>query len=389
MSKRNLAISEVTPERETEAEIPPAKRQRLNPSSKTRSVRTPSPPRRDSEERTRIISWNIETPIPFLDLRYTISSTGMSSYLVHPPRRIPENDFLRMLLKEWDWPEFVCLQEVRARPTDKDWMTAMCAAANGVSPLDRDGETDRREDGGPTYTAYWALNVSRRGQRRFGVCTLVAHPWVKRVRRERTVGWDAEGRVHILEFDGWALVNVYALNGSDFPWVDPRMEGDPLAKVLPQKTRNERKREFNMLLLEEIQTMRARGLRPVLIGDFNISLAKVDCYPRLRTQHPHALARKQFNEVFIPQAEVVDVYRAFHGSETAYSWFAKGKPVGSDAARVDYALVDRQLIREKGEGREMGTGYGGKNVGKSDHGIVWLDMCGMNNLGLSEARAQE
>ncbi|EJT97447.1 hypothetical protein DACRYDRAFT_25181 [Dacryopinax primogenitus] len=331
MSKRNLAISE------------------------TRLVRTPttnSKSKRDGEDITCVISWNVETPVPFLDLHHTVSSAGMSSYL------------------EWDWPEFICLQEVRARPSDKDWMMAMCTAANGVSPLDRDGEMERREDGGLTYTAYWVLNVSRCRQRRYGVCTLVAHLWVK---------W----------FDGWELVNVYALNGSDFPWVDPRMEGDLLAKLLPQKTRNERKREFNMLLLEEIKKMRALGLRLVLIGDFNISLAKVDCYPCLRMQYPHALARKQFNEVFIPQAKVVDVYRAFYGSQKAYSWFAKGKPVGSDAARVDYALVDCQLIGEKGEGRVMGTGYGRKNVRTSDHGIVWLDMCGMNNLGLSEARAQE
>ena len=45
----------------------------------------------------------------------------------------------------------------------------------------------------------------------------------------------------------------------------------------------------------------------VLIGDFNISLTKQDCLPRLRTEYPHSLARKEFNEKFIPGLKVVDI----------------------------------------------------------------------------------
>ncbi|KZO96267.1 DNase I-like protein [Calocera viscosa TUFC12733] len=413
MPKRSLAIVEVTPERKLEPSS--SKRQKPNPSStsadspSTSTARAPSAhpaPRHSNstgtpsiskpkskhegaqgvfakdDDITRIISWNVETPVPFLDLRETKSSAMLSSYLKAPPQNSsPKHSFLRSLLKEWKWPDFVCLQEVRARPTDTDWMEAMDAAANGVSRVQREEGEGTRQDGGPTYTAYWALNVSTRGQRRFGVCTLVSHAWASRIRRERTVDWDAEGRVHILEMDGWALVNVYALNGSDHPWNDPRLERDPLASALPQKTRNERKRDFNMLLLREVQEMQTRGLRPVLIGDFNISLTKLDCYPRLRTEAPHGLARKQFNEMFIPQAGLVDVYRHVHGEKKAFSWFAKGKPLGKDCARVDYALVDRRLV--DGEGREervVETGYGGRSEGKSDHGIVWLDLRGMKDL---------
>jgi len=411
MPKRDLAIVEVTPERELEP--PPSKRRRVSLSGMCSS----SPPvgsatsvakiafsganesaalpvsksalnggatheRPPGSDITRIISWNVETPVPFLDLTSSQSSVSLSNYLNAARKVRPEHAFLRALLKEWEWPDFVCVQEVRARPGDGGWREAMRAAANGISPLDKLAGEERRGDGGPTYTAYWALNISKRGQRRFGVCTLVSHSWVPRIRKERTVEWDAEGRVHILEFGGWALVNVYALNGSDYAWVDPHSEGDTLAAALPQKTRNERKREFNMLLLEEVKTMRFRGLRPVLIGDFNISLAKLDCYPRLRTEAPHALARKAFNERFLRDTGVVDVFRHVHGETKAYSWFAKGKPAGKDAARVDYALVDNGLVKdgEEGEGTVVGTGYGGKNEGKSDHGIVWLDLRGMADL---------
>ena len=84
-------------------------------------------------------------------------------------------------------------------------------------------------------------------------------------------------------------------------------------------TRNERKRDFNRLLQTELQKMREQGLRLICIGDFNISLEKRDCYPRLRTEEPHAQARKEFNEHFIPPLDVVDVFREVHGDKRSYS----------------------------------------------------------------------
>ncbi|PSS05424.1 hypothetical protein PHLCEN_2v3913 [Hermanssonia centrifuga] len=169
---------------------------------------------------------------------------------------------------------------------------------------------------------------------------------------------------------GWALVNVYALNGSEYMWKDPAGNGLP-------KTRNERKREFNRLLLKECQDMQSRGLRIVLIGDFNISLAKPDCFPRLRTEYPHALARKEFNEKFMPGANVVDIFRHLHGDKRSFSWFAKGKPQGQDCARVDYALVERTLVD-----RVAGIEYleDPKERAHSDHAPVLLTLLNMLDL---------
>ena len=187
----------------------------------------------------------------------------------------------------------------------------------------------------PQYTMYHSLNRATRGQRHFGVATFVRDPSSIAVARE--VDWDAEGRIHILEMKaGWALVNVYGLNGSEFMWRDP-------LGIAALKTRNERKRDFNRLLMEECIAMQQRGLRLVLIGDFNISLTKMDCHPRLRIEYPHGLARKEFTEQFIPTVGVVDIFRELYPDVKAYSWFAKGKPRGADCARVDYALVENSL----------------------------------------------
>lgn len=326
-------------------------------------------PRTDSSSQpihnlTKILSWNVETPVPFLSLpaRKTASSS-MPAYKPNPTH-------LRSLLARHNFPDFLCLQEVRARHTDADWVAALRDAVNGRGLA---------RDGGPTYTMYTSLNRAVRGPRHFGVATFARDAGAVAAARE--VPWDAEGRVVILEMRaGWALVNVYALNGSEYAWRDPRGGGDG---GLP-KTRNERKREFNRLLMRECQAMQARGLRVVLIGDFNISLAKQDCVPRLRTEYPHALARKEFNEKFIPGLDVVDVFREVHGERKAFSWFARGKKQGEDCARVDYALVERKLLD-----RVVETEYleDPKERAHSDHAPVLLVLKDMDKLdGASEVK---
>ena len=83
---------------------------------------------------------------------------------------------------------------------------------------------------------------------------------------------------------------------------------DPLGQATP-KTRNERKREFNRLLMQECMGLQCRKLRVVLVGNFKVSLGRRDCHPRLRTQYPHGLARAEFTGQFMPGVDMVDVFR--------------------------------------------------------------------------------
>ncbi|KAI0347284.1 DNase I-like protein [Trametopsis cervina] len=299
--------------------------------------------------RTTILSWNVETPVPFL----TLPAKKIGSSTSHARAR-PMH--LRELLARDNYPDYLCLQEVRARQSDADWLVDLKDAVNG-----------RTRDDGPKYTPYTSLSRSTHGPRHFGVITYAKDP--ESVSTYREVDWDSEGRVVILEMkSGWALVNVYALNGSEYMWKDPTGVNLP-------KTRNERKREFNRLLLKECRAMQTRGLRLVLIGDFNISLEKEDCHPCLRAEYPHTLARKEFNEKFIPGINVVDIFRDRHGDRRAYSWFAKGKPQGTDCARVDYALVERSLV-EKVE--EIEYLEDPSERAHSDHAPILLVLRDMN-----------
>ncbi len=98
--------------------------------------------------------------------------------------------------------------------------------------------------------------------------------------------------------------------------------------------------------MQEVQRQRQRtsGKPCLLIGDFNISLKALDCHPRLRTEHPHDVARAHFKEKIIPGMGVADIYRQLHGNTKAYSWFAVGKPYRTDCARVDFALLSESAV---------------------------------------------
>jgi exonuclease III len=91
--------------------------------------------------------------------------------------------------------------------------------------------------------------------------------------------------------------------------------------------------------------LRGRGLALILAGDWNVSQTKQDTFPRLRTEEPHALARRLFAEEFVAALDLVDVYRQLHPEERAYTWFnRRARPGRLDAARVDFILMSRQLI---------------------------------------------
>ena len=49
--------------------------------------------------------------------------------------------------------------------------------------------------------------------------------------------------------------------------------------------------------------------------------------------------------MFLPSLDVVDVFRELHPEAKKYTWFAKHAR-GLDAARVDFALVSRELVRD-------------------------------------------
>ncbi|WP_156041255.1 exodeoxyribonuclease III [Chondromyces apiculatus] len=231
---------------------------------------------------------------------------------------------LTAVLEAFGGPEILCLQEIRLRPRDEALVARMQEAL-------------------PGYACHFALcddpkNVTFRGGRMYGVAT-----YVKRSLGEAkaaTFPWDREGRavVTAIEALGLAVVNVYAVNGTSKAYWDHelgRHEGD----------RHAFKRRFLTRLMEACLELLDLGVELVLTGDWNVSRTKNDTFPRLRTEEPHALARAQLNEVFMPTLGAVDIFRHLHPEARKYTWFNRQAPPGRlDAARVDYALVSEDLV---------------------------------------------
>jgi exodeoxyribonuclease-3 len=252
-----------------------------------------------------ILSWNIENLAP------------------HLVEGAPEP--LASILARLGSPEIVCLQEIRIRPEDQRLIERMRAAL-------------------PGFVCHFALcrdktNVTFRGGRMYGVATYVSTR-LRVAAAPATFDWDREGRAVVTELEGRgiAIVNVYAVNGTSKPYWDHdlgRYEGD----------RHAFKRRYNDRLMRACEGLRARGLELVLIGDWNVSRTELDTFPRLRTEEPHALARRLFNETFMPALGAVDVFRRLHPEERKYTWFNRQAPPGKlDAARVDFALVTEGLL---------------------------------------------
>jgi exodeoxyribonuclease-3 len=265
-----------------------------------------------SEPRTlRIVSWNVESLTPLLGI-----SASRNSNVATPS--------LHDVFDAFGRPDVLCLQEVRIRPQDPPAIEAMTRAlpSHGCgSSLCSD-----------------PINAKFRGGRTYGVVSYVARElqplWLPRP------SWDREGRLVAFALPQYKVViaNLYAVNGTDKPYFDHD-------KDQYDRDRHVFKRTFQALLLDHFAAIHREGFELLLIGDWNVARTAADVTPRLRTEPPHAAARRMLNDEFIPSLDVVDVFRELHPDARSYTWFnrfARGRQL--DAARVDYALLSRSLL---------------------------------------------
>jgi exodeoxyribonuclease III len=247
----------------------------------------------------RLVSWNVENLARWLDLG--------SSFADHVARL--------------GAPQVLCLQEVRIRAHDALGIPRMRALV-------------------PGYTCTFSLcndprNVKFRGGRAYGVATYVHESMGDA--RELRPAWDREGRVvaTILPAQGLAIVNLYAVNGTDKPYLDP-ITGEP------RGDRHDHKRRFQDQLFAFAAELREQH-DVVLAGDWNVSRAAIDVTPRLRTEEPHRTARAQLDQ-HLSAGGWIDVFRHSHPDTRAYSWYGRTRGGRLDAARVDYIVTEAELL---------------------------------------------
>ncbi|MCJ1475499.1 hypothetical protein MMC13_004162 [Lambiella insularis] len=319
---------------QSDTAIPPPAHAPLAPTLPSRPIPPFLPPH------LRIFSWNINGIAPFL--QPTISSFFPRAALPRSPRSRdsspPPAPSLRACLQRWQWPQLVCLQEVKSARRDTATQHAVrhaVQAPRGVPP----GE-ERQWD----YTAHFGLprdrfNARAAGGRVYGVCTLVREDLLAGEEIVKEVAWDLEGRVLVTEVRSRrvAVFNVYAVNGTGNAWRDART-----GAVLG--TRHECKRAFHAELQRECEGYEARGWVVVVAGIMNVARSALDGFPGRRMEKEHVQSRRDFEEKFMGGGEegglgMVDTYRALRVEERKYSYRGRGCEWGRSCDRVDLILL--------------------------------------------------
>ncbi|KAI9681101.1 MAG: hypothetical protein M1817_002383 [Caeruleum heppii] len=361
------------------------------------SITTGSRFRGSNPDDVRIFSWNVNgiTPLLGAHLQKPITSFFKASPNGDQGKNDEESP-LGAFLRRHGFPQVLCLQEVMINPKDERTKRAVTMAANEGSTIPSDSGSDSdtptgfrsdvspaasSEGSNPGYQAFFNLprdkyNARGFGGRLYGVCTLVRNDfWRAYGIRCRPVEWDVEGRVLLMETSlelsprpvsspikgasrivkdsptcKLAILNVYAVNGTDNPYKSPE-SGTIMG------TRHEHKRRFHAALLKDCLALQREGSQFVLAGDFNVSRTPVDSHPYLRTKpEEHVLNRADFNDKFFTGSDglrAVDSFRWLHGhSQRKFTYYPRGKPWGAGCDRVDLIILSRGLVERSSEAGE-------------------------------------
>jgi len=363
---------------------PPAKRRKTAAQASvpiaTRTTREPEPlPPLDADS-IRVFSWNVNGITPFL--QKPITSFFQATKSQGTKDAIPPAS-LRGFLHRHNWPSILFLQEVKIASSDTKTQDAVRTAVN--SRLSSESVVENK---GPTYEAHFILPndpYNARGLRGsgkvYGVCSILRTDLGDKYKvNVRTVDWDKEGRISVVELIAkhakLAIFNIYAVNGTDNPYRDP-------AAGTVRGTRHDRKLEVHRLLMQECMELEKDGWDVLLGGDMNVAPDARDGHPKLRTfPQQHVLNRTDFhNKLFegkskdgkIEGLNGVDVWRKMHGDERRYTYYSRGREWGTSCDRVDYFIAGRRAW-EKGMVKNSGIMDSEAERGPSDHCPIWVDI---------------
>jgi exodeoxyribonuclease-3 len=233
------------------------------------------------------------------------------SWNVNGIRAVVKKGFVDFLKAER--PDILCLQEIKISDSAHRSLMAKEGSARNQEVFDFAG-----------YQEFWHSAI-RPGYS--GTMTLVKDG-IKVLGEEKFLA-DDEGRVQILEFAKFYLVNVYFPNANS------------------ELSRLDFKLRFNDRLLKFLKKLEKN--KPIIIcGDFNVAHEPIDLF------HPKAnegsagytIQERNWMTKFL-QAGFVDTFRAQNPAKVQYSWWsyrmsARERNVGW---RIDYFCVSLYLLK--------------------------------------------
>ncbi|EMD64098.1 hypothetical protein COCSADRAFT_181270 [Bipolaris sorokiniana ND90Pr] len=245
---------------------------------------------------------------------------------------------LRAFLHRHHWLSILFLQEVKIASKDTKTQDAVRTAIN--SPLL--SETSSNTAKGPLYDAYFTLPTDPhnardpRGSRKvYGVGSILRRDLTNTYTGTvRTVDWDREGRVSIVELtcratlSKLAIFNIYAVNSTDCLYRDKR-------SGVVQGTRHDRKREFHRLLMNECKGLEEKDWDVLLAGDMNVAPDERDGYPKLWVfPRDHVVNRANFHDMLLEKSDEekktvglngIDIWRKMHEQERRYTYYPRNR----------------------------------------------------------------
>ncbi len=227
--------------------------------------------------------------------------TTIVSWNVNGIRAAIRNGFLAWL--ETVQPDVLCLQETRVMPGE---LEPALLAPHGYQTFWRPAQK-RGYSGVATFTKTAPKSESPMGDERF----------------------DSEGRVQIVEFESFTLVNAYFPNSQ------------------PERARIDYKLEFCEAITALCKKLRRGGRHVALCGDFNIAHTEIDlARPKENEENPGYLPEEREAMTQFLKAGHVDTFRHFTKDPGHYTWWsyrggARERNVGW---RLDYHCVSKDFM---------------------------------------------
>ncbi|MBN1691575.1 MAG: exodeoxyribonuclease III [Dehalococcoidia bacterium] len=158
--------------------------------------------------------------------------------------------------------------------------------------------------------------------------------------------FDVEGRVLVTEYPGFKLFNVYFPKAYGPREVDDlRKRGAPNAEKLAERLPY--KMAFYNTLLERLDSLKARGERLVICGDFNVAHREIDlARPNANKDTSGFLPEERSWMDRLVEHGYIDTFRHLNSEPGHYTWWsyrfkARAKDIGW---RLDYFFISDNLL---------------------------------------------
>jgi exodeoxyribonuclease-3 len=228
-------------------------------------------------------------------------STSIYSWNVNGIRSVLQKGFLEWLDREQ--PDVVCLQESRALPDD---LTDAQRSPKGYMSYWMPGEK-KGYSGTAVYTRREPRSVTPLG----------------------TAQFDSEGRVQIIEYREFTVVNCYFPNSQ------------------PERKRLAYKLDFVKVVKRKCNALVKKGHNLVICGDYNSAHTEIDlARPKQNEDNPGYYPEERTAMSAFLEGGYVDTFRHFCPEPGHYSWWsfrgnARTKNVGW---RIDYHCINQDFL---------------------------------------------